>query len=168
MKIGRNEPCPCGSSKKFKRCCLAQDELQARQLRADGRKKAHSCEYCGQGLHGHDNAYLEDVDELSNQLPELIRTGRIDEAEAIGIDLLYRFPVPDQIDGFERLAKAYEARGDLKKAIDYIRKIATLARLIPGVEPETVRAFTEETNRLEQMVALSGTANDGVKTTARS
>ena len=22
MKIGRNDPCPCGSGKKFKRCCL--------------------------------------------------------------------------------------------------------------------------------------------------
>jgi uncharacterized protein YecA (UPF0149 family) len=21
-KVGRNEPCPCGSAKKFKRCCL--------------------------------------------------------------------------------------------------------------------------------------------------
>jgi uncharacterized protein YecA (UPF0149 family) len=21
-KIGRNEPCPCGSGKKFKKCCL--------------------------------------------------------------------------------------------------------------------------------------------------
>ena len=25
-KIGRNDPCPCGSGKKYKRCCLAQDE----------------------------------------------------------------------------------------------------------------------------------------------
>lgn len=25
MKIGRNDPCPCGSGKKYKRCCLAQD-----------------------------------------------------------------------------------------------------------------------------------------------
>lgn len=24
-KIGRNEPCPCGSGKKYKCCCLAQD-----------------------------------------------------------------------------------------------------------------------------------------------
>jgi hypothetical protein len=23
-KIGRNEPCPCGSGKKFKRCCLGK------------------------------------------------------------------------------------------------------------------------------------------------
>ena len=22
MKIGRNEPCPCGSGRKYKRCCL--------------------------------------------------------------------------------------------------------------------------------------------------
>ena len=25
MKIGRNEPCPCGSGKKFKRCCMLVD-----------------------------------------------------------------------------------------------------------------------------------------------
>ncbi len=25
-KIGRNEPCPCGSGKKYKRCCLERDE----------------------------------------------------------------------------------------------------------------------------------------------
>lgn len=23
MKIGRNDPCPCGSGKKFKKCCAA-------------------------------------------------------------------------------------------------------------------------------------------------
>jgi hypothetical protein len=22
-KLGRNDPCPCGSGKRFKRCCLA-------------------------------------------------------------------------------------------------------------------------------------------------
>lgn len=24
MKIGRNDPCPCGSGKKYKQCCLAK------------------------------------------------------------------------------------------------------------------------------------------------
>ena len=33
MKIGRNAPCPCGSGKKYKKCCLAKDE-QERQLMA--------------------------------------------------------------------------------------------------------------------------------------
>lgn len=30
MKIGRNDPCPCGSGKKYKKCCLAKDEAAAR------------------------------------------------------------------------------------------------------------------------------------------
>jgi uncharacterized protein YecA (UPF0149 family) len=25
-KVGRNEPCPCGSGKKYKRCCLVKEE----------------------------------------------------------------------------------------------------------------------------------------------
>ena len=24
-RVGRNEPCPCGSGRKFKKCCLIQD-----------------------------------------------------------------------------------------------------------------------------------------------
>ncbi|MCY7731099.1 SEC-C domain-containing protein [Aerococcus urinaeequi] len=24
-KIGRNDPCPCGSGKKYKKCCLGKD-----------------------------------------------------------------------------------------------------------------------------------------------
>jgi len=28
MKIGRNDPCPCGSGKKYKKCCLKKDELK--------------------------------------------------------------------------------------------------------------------------------------------
>jgi len=27
-KIGRNEPCPCGSGKKFKKCCLIKQESE--------------------------------------------------------------------------------------------------------------------------------------------
>ena len=26
-KIGRNDPCPCGSGKKYKKCCLRKDSL---------------------------------------------------------------------------------------------------------------------------------------------
>ena len=25
-ELGRNDPCPCGSGKKFKKCCLAKNE----------------------------------------------------------------------------------------------------------------------------------------------
>ncbi len=28
-KIGRNDPCPCGSGKKYKKCCMNKDQAQA-------------------------------------------------------------------------------------------------------------------------------------------
>ena len=30
MTIGRNDPCPCGSGRKYKKCCLARDEAAGR------------------------------------------------------------------------------------------------------------------------------------------
>ena len=30
--VGRNDPCPCGSGKKFKKCCLGKEEAQADRL----------------------------------------------------------------------------------------------------------------------------------------
>ena len=32
MKIGRNDPCPCGSGKKYKQCCLKKDLMSVEQL----------------------------------------------------------------------------------------------------------------------------------------
>jgi hypothetical protein len=29
MRVGRNDPCPCGSGKKYKKCCLGKDEAPA-------------------------------------------------------------------------------------------------------------------------------------------
>ena len=30
FKLGRNDPCPCGSGKKYKKCCLPKDEEEKR------------------------------------------------------------------------------------------------------------------------------------------
>src|SRR3989339_546005 len=35
-KIGRNDPCPCGSGKKYKKCCLLKDE-EKQQSKIDDR-----------------------------------------------------------------------------------------------------------------------------------
>ena len=34
QKVGRNDPCPCGSGKKYKKCCLAQGRLRPSSVRA--------------------------------------------------------------------------------------------------------------------------------------
>lgn len=33
VKVGRNDPCPCGSGHKYKKCCLDKEEDQARDLK---------------------------------------------------------------------------------------------------------------------------------------
>ncbi|HTT70151.1 MAG TPA: SEC-C metal-binding domain-containing protein [Anaeromyxobacteraceae bacterium] len=37
---GRNDPCPCGSGKKYKQCCLGKDEEKARSARAKAAEEA--------------------------------------------------------------------------------------------------------------------------------
>ena len=34
-KIGRNAPCPCGSGKKYKKCCLGKDKTDKKALPRD-------------------------------------------------------------------------------------------------------------------------------------
>jgi hypothetical protein len=38
--LGRNDPCHCGSGKKYKQCCLARDEEKARAARAKAAAEA--------------------------------------------------------------------------------------------------------------------------------
>lgn len=38
--LGRNDPCRCGSGKKYKHCCLAKDEATEREARAKAAAQA--------------------------------------------------------------------------------------------------------------------------------
>ena len=44
----RNDPCPCGSGKKYKKCCLAKDEAEAlrRKLERDRDKQSSAGDQC--------------------------------------------------------------------------------------------------------------------------
>jgi hypothetical protein len=42
--LGRNEPCHCGSGKKYKQCCLNKDEAAERSARAKAAEKAEKAE----------------------------------------------------------------------------------------------------------------------------
>ncbi len=43
-KIQRNSPCPCGSGKKYKKCCFIKDEAAFEQQREVRRKIEHDKE----------------------------------------------------------------------------------------------------------------------------
>jgi tetratricopeptide (TPR) repeat protein len=129
-KIGRNDPCPCGSGKKYKKCCLPlHEESRANQ-------EAISL-----------TPGFTDLDDLSNSVMDLIEKGRLDEAEAACHQLLTRYP--DQIDGMERLAAVYEAKGEKKLAAGYYRKAAQFAQGKPGFDQKLIDWYSSKAKELE-------------------
>ena len=132
VKIGRNAPCPCGSGKKYKKCCLMP--------RAGKEQK-----------YGSSTKFIPvytQLDQLSNSVVDLIKQERLDEAEAVSHQLLTDYP--DQVDGLNRLAMVYEAWGDKGKAADYYRKAADFAKSNPGFDKQMANWFLSEARRMEK------------------
>ncbi|WP_419655736.1 SEC-C motif protein [Desulfosarcina variabilis str. Montpellier] len=132
-KISRNAPCPCGSGKKYKKCCLQKDETKSISQRAPSQKTEESSFQDLEELY----AYCEALDNLSNSVVDLIHEGKLDDAEQACIELLKNYP--DSVDGLERYAMVYEARGDSEKAIEYYKRTADFARSKEGFDPEFVK-----------------------------
>ena len=132
-KIGRNAPCPCGSGKKYKKCCLSLHQESSPQQQPTGPISL---------VPG-----FTELDRLSNSVVDLIEEGSLDKAEAVCHELLSRYP--DQIDGTERLAAVYEAKGDKKKAAEYYRKAAEFAQTSPGFDQELIDWYLSQSKRLE-------------------
>jgi len=130
-KVGRNAPCPCGSGKKYKKCCL---------LRPDGKTQMAEQPMSFTPVY-------TDLDQLSNSVVDLIAQNKLNEAEAVSHRLLKDYP--DQIDGLDRLAQVYEARGEKEKAIEYYRKAADFAGSMPGFDKESIDWYLSEANRIK-------------------
>jgi hypothetical protein len=56
-KIGRNDPCPCGSGRKYKKCCLMKEDELATRQREEGMAVSHALDWLTQH-------YQEQVSEV--------------------------------------------------------------------------------------------------------
>ena len=149
-KIGRNDLCPCGSGKKYKKCCLASDEAAARAARpaqpaAVPERRPSLASY----VQEHDE--LDELTEASNAVVDMVQAGNLDAAEQAAHDLLARFP--DVHDGYDRLGMVCEARGDHRQAADYYRKAINVIRDHPDAyDPAFEAVFQKLIDRLEPKV----------------
>jgi tetratricopeptide (TPR) repeat protein len=147
-KIGRNDPCPCGSGKKYKQCCLAKHEAAASAAQAAqaAAVSARRPGLLGSFLHSDDG--LDELTEASNAVVDLIQAGKLDAAELAAHDLLVRFP--DAHDGYDRLGMVCEAKGDHRQAADYYRKvIAFLGEHPDDYDPAFAASFRNLVERLD-------------------
>jgi tetratricopeptide (TPR) repeat protein len=156
---GRNDPCPCGSGKKYKRCCLDKDqaaalapllarraEQEAAAAKWDAKRREHAEEL---------RATMDEAEELdvdSNAVVTLIEAGRLDEAERAAHALLVNYPQVH--DGHDRLGMVYEARGLPRAAADSYRQVVAFIRAHPDcydLEGETF--YLERIARLDPPAA---------------
>src|SRR6266568_2870794 len=154
-KTGRNEPCLCGSGKKYKHCCLPKDEEAERIAFAERKKTAaeeqRERERARTAERARIEAQLEEDDELveaSNAVVDLVHAGRLEEAERAARELLVRYP--DVHDGYDRLGMVYEARGQNREAADCYRKVIDFVAAHPDLyEPEFAQPFRELIAKLD-------------------
>ncbi|HUB11033.1 MAG TPA: SEC-C metal-binding domain-containing protein [Acetobacteraceae bacterium] len=141
-KIGRNDLCPCGSGKKYKKCCLASDEAAARaaELAAVPAPPLTS--------HVPEHDELDELTEASNAVVDMVQAGNLGAAEQAAHELLARFP--DVHDGYDRLGMVCEARGDHRQAADYYRRAINVIRNHPdNYDPAFEGVFQRLIDRLE-------------------
>lgn len=145
-KIGRNDPCACGSGKKYKKCCMEADEAAARAARPARPATPARLPFLASYFQGQDE--FDELTEASNAVVDMVHTGQLDAAEQAAHDLLARFP--DVHDGYDRLGMICEARGEHRRAADCYRKAIDLIRSYPNDEDRELEAvFQKLADRLE-------------------
>jgi hypothetical protein len=105
VKVGRNDPCPCGSGKKYKQCCLQKHET-ARQT--SDRAEAESLK-----------ARQKEQDKLLKCIEKafgLLSSQQYDPAIRFASKLITRYPNEDRLHDIISISHLYA--GDFEEAIE--------------------------------------------------
>jgi len=92
--IGRNDPCPCGSGKKFKHCCLGKETSTASSHGAAGMSEA-----LRRALEGRQFSSLEEAQAFLNQITQQQNHRQLDEFHGLSPEQMHRilnFPFASQ------------------------------------------------------------------------
>jgi TolA-binding protein len=143
MKISRNDPCSCGSGRKYKHCCLEKDEASRRAER----------EASNAALAAEVQASRTVVDrfkaseQASTAAWALVQAGQFAEAEVAALDYIERFPETPV--GYDLMSLLCEARGEPKAAAQWCRKVIEFMREHP--ETFTSKDEVEFQRRIDRL-----------------
>ena len=119
QKTGRNDPCPCGSGKKYKKCCLTKHEEVRRSIPTDQLKEMEKRA-----------ALREKLDKQMKRGFEMIFSQEFDKAGRFASQLLESCPEDDRL--HDILVTVSLASGDYDEAFHIARR-----RLQVAVEEKT-------------------------------
>ena len=83
--IGRNDPCPCGSGKKFKHCCLGKESSTA-----SGHGAAGTSETLRKALEGRQFNSLEEAQAFLDQITQQQNRRQLDEFHGLSPEQMYQ------------------------------------------------------------------------------
>jgi hypothetical protein len=170
-KIGRNDPCPCGSGKKYKKCCLEKDEEEARRMLAAAAVDDDDDDDDDDDEAGVDKeleyaqAFMHQMrkDEKKRASPERKRWIRFWEE-------IEEAPVDEKIERAGELIESYpEFKGELAFSLmDILRKplqksgrAKDLDKLIRRVEELHPEAYAEEVAWMNYLLAENAMLEPG-------
>ena len=140
-KIGRNDPCPCGSGKKHKKCCSVTDDAPAEQAASPSEPSLpHVCDFCGKGLE-------DDLNDRADLILDELLEGRVDEAEALCHTFIHDFP--DEAEGLDLLSMIFAERGQRERALELLKQASDIAHAKPYYDAETRQLMRERIQELE-------------------
>lgn len=120
--LGRNDPCPCGSGKKYKKCCMAKTESE------------HSFTGTGKNIssrgHSVNSTNLAPASESLMNAVALHRAGKLDEAEAVYQALLKKNP--QDCDALHYLGLIEYQKQSYLEAIKHIQAAINIQSNIPA------------------------------------
>jgi hypothetical protein len=115
-KIGRNAPCPCGSGKKYKHCCLDRDRVTpSARTEASGKEAA---------------AGKAETAQLIRRIEKtfgLLSAGRYVEAKSRASELIEKYPNEDRL--HDILATSHLCAGNAEAAVGICRRRLAVAEM---------------------------------------
>lgn len=124
-QVGRNDRCPCGSGKKYKHCCLWQDQ----QLRRERRKAGRAPSPAAEGLPG--------IVQRARRLTQELKKVPGEEARAL----------EEEGHKLERMAARLAARAEVDaamKTLEAHKDVFDELMADPAVMERAVRLFSED------------------------
>ncbi|MFO8051696.1 MAG: SEC-C metal-binding domain-containing protein [Thermoplasmatota archaeon] len=120
MKIGRNDPCPCGSGKKYKKCCLNKENPANRQDRKKGTWKEAEVDHSMIRMEGMlpfgeprtPEEQIEALEDILKRCPEFYPAG-LD----LGIQLLIKGELEESRRTFDKFLKMMKVRNEKGEVI---------------------------------------------------
>jgi tetratricopeptide (TPR) repeat protein len=141
--IGRNEPCPCGSGKKHKKCCLERDEALARQNRPVDLPTVREDDLTTE--------ILPKVDQAVDRLLIQVEKGQLENVAA-GLEALLRKHPDYHTTNYAMGAYLAMGLADLEGAIPFFQKAVSVFPLMTEAHYNLGTCYMK-TGRIPEAVA---------------